>query len=143
MVLGEADYQAVDAVPALHAAYERDENDEFVKATTIGDSPATINDGDAVLFMNFRADRARQMSRAFVDADFNGFSKKKAPQLGGFVMLTEYAADIKAPVAFPPEPLNNVLGEWLAKHNKTQLRISETEKYAHDLLFQRRSGARV
>ncbi|GAP74114.1 2,3-bisphosphoglycerate-independent phosphoglycerate mutase [Pseudoalteromonas sp. SW0106-04] len=135
MVLGEADYQAVDAVSALHAAYERDENDEFVKATTIGDSPATINDGDAVLFMNFRADRARQMSRAFVDAEFNGFSKKKAPQLSGFVMLTEYAADIKAPVAFPPEPLNNVLGEWLAKHNKTQLRISETEKYAHVTFF--------
>ncbi|MBS3798404.1 MULTISPECIES: 2,3-bisphosphoglycerate-independent phosphoglycerate mutase [unclassified Pseudoalteromonas] len=135
MVLGEAEYQAADAVSGLHAAYERGENDEFVKATVIGDTAATINDGDAVLFMNFRADRARQMTRTFVDADFNGFSKKKTPQLAAFVMLTEYAADIDAPVAFPPEPLNNVLGEWLAKHDKTQLRISETEKYAHVTFF--------
>ncbi|WP_105264594.1 2,3-bisphosphoglycerate-independent phosphoglycerate mutase [Pseudoalteromonas sp. T1lg76] len=135
MVLGEAEYHAADAVSGLQAAYERGENDEFVKATVIGETAATINDGDAVLFMNFRADRARQMTRTFVDADFNGFNKKKTPQLAAFVMLTEYAADIDAPVAFPPEPLNNVLGEWLAKHNKTQLRISETEKYAHVTFF--------
>ena len=135
MVLGEAQFSAPDAVSGLHAAYERDENDEFVKATVIGESAATINDGDAVLFMNFRADRARQMTRTFVDADFSGFEKKKTPALAAFVMLTEYAADIDAPVAFPPEPLNNVLGEWLAKHNKTQLRISETEKYAHVTFF--------
>ncbi|MFY8274076.1 2,3-bisphosphoglycerate-independent phosphoglycerate mutase [Pseudoalteromonas sp. SSDWG2] len=135
MVLGEAQYTATNAVAGLQAAYERDENDEFVKATIIGEQPATINDGDTVLFMNFRADRARQMTRTFVDADFNGFEKKKVPALSDFVMLTEYAADIKAPVAFPPEPLNNVLGEWLAKHNKTQLRISETEKYAHVTFF--------
>ncbi|MEM0514138.1 2,3-bisphosphoglycerate-independent phosphoglycerate mutase [Pseudoalteromonas sp. YIC-827] len=135
MVLGEAEYHSLDAVSGLQAAYERGENDEFVKATVIGDTPATINDGDAVLFMNFRADRARQMTRTFVDADFNGFNKKKTPQLAAFVMLTEYAADIDAPVAFPPEPLNNVLGEWLAKHDKTQLRISETEKYAHVTFF--------
>ncbi|WP_105199468.1 2,3-bisphosphoglycerate-independent phosphoglycerate mutase [Pseudoalteromonas sp. T1lg10] len=135
MVLGEAEYHAADAVSGLQAAYERGENDEFVKATVIGETAATINDGDAVLFMNFRADRARQMTRTFVDADFKGFNKKKTPQLAAFVMLTEYAADIDAPVAFPPEPLNNVLGEWLAKHNKTQLRISETEKYAHVTFF--------
>ncbi|WP_105213369.1 2,3-bisphosphoglycerate-independent phosphoglycerate mutase [Pseudoalteromonas sp. T1lg22] len=135
MVLGEAEYHAADAVSGLQAAYERGENDEFVKATVIGNTAATINDGDAVLFMNFRADRARQMTRTFVDADFKGFNKKKTPQLAAFVMLTEYAADIDAPVAFPPEPLNNVLGEWLAKHNKTQLRISETEKYAHVTFF--------
>ncbi|WP_462157360.1 2,3-bisphosphoglycerate-independent phosphoglycerate mutase [Pseudoalteromonas sp. GB56] len=135
MVLGESQFTAPDAVSGLHAAYEREENDEFVKATVIGDTPATINDGDAVLFMNFRADRARQMTRTFVDAGFNGFTKKKTPDLAAFVMLTEYAADIQAPVAFPPEPLNNVLGEWLAKHGKTQLRISETEKYAHVTFF--------
>ncbi|WP_105258001.1 2,3-bisphosphoglycerate-independent phosphoglycerate mutase [Pseudoalteromonas sp. T1lg88] len=135
MVLGEAEYHAADAVSGLQAAYERGENDEFVKATVIGETAAAINDGDAVLFMNFRADRARQMTRTFVDADFKGFNKKKTPQLAAFVMLTEYAADIDAPVAFPPEPLNNVLGEWLAKHNKTQLRISETEKYAHVTFF--------
>ena len=138
MVLGEAEYRYESSMAALKAAYERDENDEFVKASLIvpeGEQPATIDDGDSVIFMNFRADRARQMSRAFVDADFDGFNKRKAPKLSGFVMMTEYAADIKAPVAFAPEALVNVLGEWLAKHHKTQLRISETEKYAHVTFF--------
>lgn len=138
MVLGEAEYQAEDAVSALQAAYQRDENDEFVKATAIldaNDKAVTVNDGDAVIFMNFRADRARQFTRAFVDQDFDGFTKKKTPALADFVMLTEYAADIDTPSAFPPEELDNVLGEWLEKHNKTQLRISETEKYAHVTFF--------
>ncbi|MDK2595918.1 2,3-bisphosphoglycerate-independent phosphoglycerate mutase [Pseudoalteromonas obscura] len=138
MVCGEAEFTFADGVEALEAAYQRDENDEFVKATTIvptGQQAAQINDGDAILFLNFRADRARQMTRAFVDAEFNGFEKKKAPELSSFVMMTEYAADIDAPIAFAPEKLNNVLGEWLAKHNKTQLRISETEKYAHVTFF--------
>ncbi|GEK09842.1 2,3-bisphosphoglycerate-independent phosphoglycerate mutase [Pseudoalteromonas peptidolytica] len=138
MVSGEAEFTYQNGVEALQAAYARDENDEFVKASIIaaeGESAATINDGDIVIFMNFRADRARQMTRAFVDADFNGFEKRKAPNLSAFVMMTEYAADIKAPIAFAPEALVNVLGEWLAKHNKTQLRISETEKYAHVTFF--------
>ncbi|MDW7547324.1 2,3-bisphosphoglycerate-independent phosphoglycerate mutase [Pseudoalteromonas peptidolytica] len=138
MVGGEAEFTYQNGVEALQAAYARDENDEFVKASIIaaeGESAATINDGDTVIFMNFRADRARQMTRAFVDADFNGFEKRKAPNLSAFVMMTEYAADIKAPIAFAPEALVNVLGEWLAKHNKTQLRISETEKYAHVTFF--------
>jgi 2,3-bisphosphoglycerate-independent phosphoglycerate mutase len=94
-----------------------------------------LQDGDALIFMNFRADRARQFTRAFVDADFQGFARQARPRLSSFVMLTEYAADIKAPCAYPPESLNNVLGEWLAKHQKTQLRISETEKYAHVTFF--------
>lgn len=138
MVSGDADFTYRNGVEALQAAYARDENDEFVKASVIteaGQPAATINDGDTVIFMNFRADRARQMTRAFVDADFNGFEKHKAPDLSAFVMMTEYAADIKAPIAFAPEALVNVLGEWLAKHNKTQLRISETEKYAHVTFF--------
>ncbi|QUI72090.1 2,3-bisphosphoglycerate-independent phosphoglycerate mutase [Pseudoalteromonas sp. M8] len=138
MVSGDADFTYSNGVEALQAAYARDENDEFVKASVIteaGQPAATINDGDTVIFMNFRADRARQMTRAFVDADFNGFEKRKAPDLSAFVMMTEYAADIKAPIAFAPEALVNVLGEWLAKHNKTQLRISETEKYAHVTFF--------
>ncbi|TMN45644.1 2,3-bisphosphoglycerate-independent phosphoglycerate mutase [Pseudoalteromonas sp. S2755] len=138
MVSGDADFTYSNGVEALQAAYARDENDEFVKASVIaeeGQPAATINDGDTVIFMNFRADRARQMTRAFVDADFSGFEKRKAPDLSAFVMMTEYAADIKAPIAFAPEALVNVLGEWLAKHNKTQLRISETEKYAHVTFF--------
>jgi 2,3-bisphosphoglycerate-independent phosphoglycerate mutase len=85
--------------------------------------------------MNFRADRARQFSRAFINDDFDGFTRQHRPALSSFVMLTQYAADINAPCAYPPENLTNVLGEWLAKQHKTQLRISETEKYAHVTFF--------
>lgn len=135
---GQAEYQFTSASAALEAAYQRGENDEFVKASAIVDAagqPAHLNDGDALIFMNFRADRARQFTRTFVDDSFDGFPRQVRPQLSGFVMLTEYAADIAAPCAYPPESLNNVLGEWLAKHQKTQLRISETEKYAHVTFF--------
>ncbi|WP_348728681.1 2,3-bisphosphoglycerate-independent phosphoglycerate mutase [Rheinheimera texasensis] len=138
IVDGNAAYTATDAVAALHAAYERGENDEFVKATAIvgnDGQPVQLEDGDALIFMNFRADRARQFSRTFTEATFDAFDRKRVVALGAFVQLTEYAADIKAPVAYPPESLNNVLGEWLAKHQKTQLRISETEKYAHVTFF--------
>ncbi len=138
IVDGMAAYTATDAVSALQAAYERGENDEFVKATAIvgnGGQPVQLQDGDALIFMNFRADRARQFSRTFTEPAFDAFARKRVVQLGAFVQLTEYAADIKAPVAYPPESLNNVLGEWLAKHQKTQLRISETEKYAHVTFF--------
>ncbi|MBC3767029.1 2,3-bisphosphoglycerate-independent phosphoglycerate mutase [Neptunicella marina] len=125
---------AATALEGLQQAYDDDKNDEFVPATTIGDA-VSVEDGDAVLFMNFRADRAREITRAFVETDFDGFDREKTPQLAGFVMLTQYAASINAPIAFAPEELKNVMGEWLAKHNKTQLRISETEKYAHVTFF--------
>ncbi len=91
---------------------------------------AAMEDGDTLIFMNFRADRAREITRAFVNADFDGFARKKVVNLN-FVMLTEYAADIKTAVAYPPASLANTFGEWMAKNDKTQLRISETEKYAH------------
>ncbi|CAM2813994.1 2,3-bisphosphoglycerate-independent phosphoglycerate mutase [Pseudoalteromonas atlantica] len=138
MALGEGEFNYADGVSALEAAYERDENDEFVAPTTItpqGTEAAQINDGDTIIFANFRADRAREITRAFVEQDFDGFEKKKSPQLSAFVMMTEYSADIDAPVAFGPTPLVNVLGEWLEKNGKTQLRISETEKYAHVTFF--------
>lgn len=135
---GKAAFTATDPVSAIEAAYERGENDEFVKATRIqGDQepPATINDGDAVLFMNFRADRAREMTRCFVEDAFDGFSRQKHPALADFVMLTEYATDIRTSCAYPPEQLSNGLGEYMARLGKTQLRISETEKYAHVTFF--------
>ncbi|WP_026971155.1 2,3-bisphosphoglycerate-independent phosphoglycerate mutase [Aliagarivorans marinus] len=122
------------ATDALNAAYARDENDEFVKASVIGDEAAAIQDGDAVLFMNFRADRAREITRSFVDSDFTGFARAQEPKCN-FIMLTQYAADIDAVSAFPPADLVNTLGEWLEKEGKTQLRISETEKYAHVTFF--------
>ncbi|RTE86506.1 MULTISPECIES: 2,3-bisphosphoglycerate-independent phosphoglycerate mutase [Gammaproteobacteria] len=133
LVKGQGEAQANTASEGLEQAYQRGESDEFVKPTWLADATPIV-DGDAVFFMNFRADRAREITRAFVEPEFNHFNRE-APVLSSFIMLTEYAADIDAPVAFPPESLNNVLGEWLEKHNKTQLRISETEKYAHVTFF--------
>lgn len=138
LTLGKAEHSAANPVEGLHAAYQRGENDEFVLPTLITDDlhPAvTIRDGDTVLFMNFRPDRAREMTRALVDKDFSGFSRTAHPALGAFVMTTEYAADIQADCAFPPEDLHNTLGEYLSNRGMTQLRIAETEKYAHVTFF--------
>jgi len=138
IISGQADFKYTNAVDALNFAYQRDENDEFVAPSAITDKEGNvieINDGDAVIFMNFRADRARQFSRCFTEDNFNDFTRSKTSKLSSFVMLTQYAASINAPSAYPPEVLNNVMGEWLEKHNKTQLRISETEKYAHVTFF--------
>lgn len=134
IVDGKAEQLADTALDGLNAAYERGESDEFVKATAIG-SPVRVEDGDAVVFMNFRADRARELTRAFVEPGFKEFERSRVPALAGFVMLTQYSASIQAPCAFAPEPLTNVLGEYLAKNGKTQLRIAETEKYAHVTFF--------
>lgn len=134
----KADYCYNNALDALAAAYQRDENDEFVSPSVIqadGEANASIGDGDSIIFMNFRADRAREITRAFVDTDFKGFTRSKTPKLAHFVMTTEYAGDIQADCAYPPETLSNSLGEWLEKHQKTQLRIAETEKYAHVTFF--------
>lgn len=127
-------YTAPNATQALAESYARDESDEFVKATRIGE-PAPMEDGDSVIFMNFRADRARELSHVFLDKDFSGFARERLPQLSQFVMLTQYAADLPAPSAFAPTALVNVLGEYLANQGKTQLRIAETEKYAHVTFF--------
>lgn len=126
--------QAATAVEGLNMAYVADESDEFVKATQIGEAVA-IEDNDSVVFMNFRADRARELSRAFIETDFSGFERKKQPKLSMFVMLTRYQASLDAPVAYMPEPLKNSLGEYLSDLGKTQLRIAETEKYAHVTFF--------
>ncbi|WP_145575057.1 2,3-bisphosphoglycerate-independent phosphoglycerate mutase [Yersinia mollaretii] len=138
MTQAKGEFTADNAVAGLQAAYARNENDEFVKPTVIqaaGEADAAMNDGDALIFMNFRADRARQITRAFVNANFDGFKRDKVVNFGDFIMLTEYAADIKVACAYPPASLENTFGEWLMKHDKTQLRISETEKYAHVTFF--------
>ncbi|MFZ5934976.1 phosphoglycerate mutase (2,3-diphosphoglycerate-independent) [Pseudomonas putida] len=129
-----ADYTADTALAGLEAAYAREENDEFVKATRIGEA-VKVEDGDAVIFMNFRADRARELSRAFVEPDFNEFPRARLPKMAAYIGLTQYSAKIAAPAAYAPSSLNNVLGEYLAKNGKTQLRIAETEKYAHVTFF--------
>ena len=124
---------ATDAIAALHAAYARGENDEFV-APTVLDGAQPMRDGDAVVFMNFRADRARQLAAAFVDPAFAGFAARR-PMLSRFVCLTEYDARLPAPVAFAPDDLRHTFGEVLADAGLTQLRIAETEKYAHVTFF--------
>ena len=131
---GQGIHQADNATAALAESYARNESDEFVKATSIGE-PVRMEDGDSVIFMNFRADRARELSHVFLDKDFSGFNRARLPQLSQFVMLTQYAADLPAPSAFAPTALVNVLGEYLANQGKTQLRIAETEKYAHVTFF--------
>jgi 2,3-bisphosphoglycerate-independent phosphoglycerate mutase len=139
MVTGDAEFDALTAVEGLKAAYERGENDEFVKATVIcgeDEEVATINDGDSVIFMNFRPDRAREITRALIDEGFDGFDRGEThPIIAHFVQTTEYASNIQAPIAYPPESLANSLGEYLSSLGKTQLRIAETEKYAHVTFF--------
>ncbi len=139
MVLGEAPCTAATALQALEEAYARGEDDEFVQASVIldadGQPVGRIQDGDAVICANFRPDRARQITRVLVDPGFNGFERRQWPALSDYVMLTEYAADIPASCAFPPESIRNGLGEYLASLGKTQLRIAETEKYAHVTFF--------
>ena len=138
LTAGVAPHHADNATDALQAAYARDESDEFVLPTTIfteQQGAGLVGDNDTVLFMNFRSDRARQLTRAFVDTDFDHFTRKVVPQLSDFVTLTQYADDIDTPCAFGPEELDNVLGDYLAQRNMTQLRIAETEKYAHVTFF--------
>ena len=134
---GEAPFVASDPLEALKEAYDRGETDEFVQVTAIRPDGNIIRmeDGDAVIFMNFRADRARQLSRAFVDHDFSAFERKRLPSLSTFASLTEYAADIKTDIAFAPEKITNSLGEVAASRNIRQLRLAETEKYAHVTFF--------
>jgi 2,3-bisphosphoglycerate-independent phosphoglycerate mutase len=135
---GKGAYTAPDAVAALEAAYARGENDEFVKATAIvpaGDKAARMNDGDVCVFMNFRADRARQMTRALTDDAFAGFKRAYVPKLGFFCTLTSYGEDFKMPAAYAPQSIANGFGEYIAKQGLRQLRIAETEKYAHVTYF--------
>ena len=133
MVEADSARRAATAADALEAAYARGENDEFVQPTVVGDG-ARFADGDAAIFMNFRADRARQLAAAFVQPGFDGFAARR-PVLSRFVCLAEYDAKLPAEVAYPPDDLANTLGEVLAGHGLSQLRIAETEKYAHVTFF--------
>ena len=139
IVDAQAKFVAPDALAALAAAYARGEKDEFVEPTAIVDRvhrDATIMcDGDAVVFMNFRADRARELTAALVSADFTGFLRPRRIALSRLVCLTEYDSRLPAAVAFAPADLRDTLGDVLAAHGLTQLRIAETEKYAHVTFF--------
>lgn len=137
MVLGEG-RTATSAKDAIAEAYAAGETDEFIKPVVItenGRPVATINDGDVVLFYNFRGDRAREITRALTDPAFNGFKRKKIPKLAAFVGMTIYDQTFGLQAAYLPQSLANNFGEWVSRHGKTQLRIAETEKYAHVTFF--------
>jgi 2,3-bisphosphoglycerate-independent phosphoglycerate mutase len=132
---GVAEFHADDVLAALDAAYARGESDEFVKPTIIG-TPTKIADGDAIVYMNFRADRARQLTQVFVDPGFSGFVRARTIRLSAFVTLTHYSDDLHVSAeAYPPQSLANSLGEYLSSLGLKQLRIAETEKYAHVTFF--------
>jgi len=135
---GKGSFHADTPEEALHLAYERGESDEFVKPTVIhkpDQSPSHINDGDAVIFMNFRSDRARELSHALTDKEFDGFERKRKPQLSDFVTLTQYSTNIESSIAFAPQRLKNVFADYISQLGLKQLRIAETEKYAHVTFF--------
>jgi len=135
---GHAAFTAPDAATAVNMAYARGESDEFMLTTAIvpaGQQPVRVQDGDVVVFMNYRSDRARQLTRAFIEPDFSGFERPARPQLGAFVTLTSYSEDFDVKVAYPAARVENVFGEYLANLGLRQLRIAETEKYAHVTFF--------
>jgi len=131
--------KATDATAALADAYARDETDEFVKPVVMVDADqeplGCVKDGDALVFFNFRADRARQLTRAFTSESFDGFERSLRPQLSDFVCMTRYDEDFTLPVAFEPAHLENILGRVVSDAGLQQLRIAETEKYAHVTYF--------
>ncbi len=129
---------APDPLTAVREAFARGETDEFIQPTVIteeGHPVATVEDGDAVVFFNFRADRARQLTRALTEPDFKEFTREKWPQLAYFVCFTLYDEHFHLPVAFPPEKLHRIFGEEVSRAGLIQLRIAETEKYAHVTYF--------
>lgn len=139
IVLGEG-VKADSAVKAVEASYILKETDEFVRPTVIIDSKGepvgTVKEGDSIIFFNFRPDRARQLTKAFVDKDFEGFKRKKGYFRVYFVCMTRYDDEIRdVKVAYEPEIIKNTLGEIISRNKMKQLRIAETEKYAHVTYF--------
>ena len=138
MRYGEAEHECLSALSALQESYLNNNTDEFVPATVIVDQAgqaATIEDGDSVICVNFRPDRTREITQAFVDEEFDHFDRGDTLDLAEFVMMTQYSANIDTACAFPPSDLKNDIGEVMANNGKTQLRIAETEKYAHVTFF--------
>jgi 2,3-bisphosphoglycerate-independent phosphoglycerate mutase len=138
LVLGEG-VKRPKAAEALDEWYANGKTDEFIPPTVIrppgaDHDQALIRDGDGILFFNFRADRARQLTQAFMDDAFTGFERKGRPKVE-FVCMTEYKDTFHLPMAFPPETMRNILADVLAAHGLKQLRIAETEKYAHVTFF--------
>lgn len=134
LVLGEGG-KAASAVAGVEASYAAGVTDEFVEPFTVDGVDGKITAGDGVIFFNFRPDRAREITRALHDEDFPYFARPEGARPVNYVCMTQYDATITAPVAFPPEEIKDTLGEVLAQHGLHQLRIAETEKYAHVTFF--------
>ena len=135
---GRAEFTATDALSGLELAYSRGESDEFVKPTAIipsGSQAVAMQEGDVAVFMNFRADRAREITRALTDESFSGFNRAYIPRLAGFVTLSRYGDDFDLPCAYTQDPIHNGFGEYISDLGLKQLRIAETEKYAHVTYF--------
>ena len=133
-VYGEGNH-AANAAEAIEASYAADKTDEFMLPCVTCEG-GRVQDGDTVIFMNFRPDRARQMTRIFCDDDFKGFERRGGRKQVHYVCMAEYDATMpNCEVAYPPVELKNVLGQYLSENGKTQLRIAETEKYAHVTFF--------
>lgn len=130
----QAEHAYSDPLIALDNAYARGESDEFVTPMVARDYPG-VQDGDVLVFANYRADRARQLCSAFIREDFEPFERGARADLGGIITMTSYQDDFHVPVAFPPERLHNVFGEYVSRLGLRQLRIAETEKYAHVTFF--------
>jgi 2,3-bisphosphoglycerate-independent phosphoglycerate mutase len=138
IVHGESEFTAPSAQAGLAASYARDESDEFVPPTAILGKDGDIirlDPQDSVVFMNFRADRAREISQALTEPSFDKFVRNAPPHTGCYVTLAQYHEDFTYPVAFPSIEVKNGLGEVLANAGLTQLRLAETEKYAHVTFF--------
>ena len=135
IVLGKGEKRDILASEAVADYYRQDKTDEFMPPMifTAADTQR-VRDGDVVLFFNFRSDRARELSEAFLYPDFNGFDRQVTPKIH-FVTLTQYDEKYNCPAVFPPQTLDKVLGETVAAAGKTQMRIAETEKYPHVTYF--------
>lgn len=134
LVLGEGG-KAASATAGVEASYAAGVTDEFVEPFTVDGVDGKITAGDGVIFFNFRPDRAREITRALHDEEFPYFARPDGARPVNYVCMTQYDATITAPVAFPPEEIKDTLGEVLAQHGLHQLRIAETEKYAHVTFF--------
>jgi 2,3-bisphosphoglycerate-independent phosphoglycerate mutase len=131
-------HPAASAAAAVGASYDQGVDDEFVEPAIVepaGSRTAAVRNGDVILFFNFRADRARQITRAFTERGFDPFRRSAPPVLADYVCLTTYDRTWSLPVAFPPQTIRGTFGEALAAANLPQLRLAETEKYAHVTYF--------
>lgn len=134
LLMGEGN-KAETAIEAIEKSYEKGITDEFVEPTVINVKNSRIEDNDAIIFFNFRPDRAREISKAINFKDFDGFKRKAVRKNIYYVTFKQYDASFPFPVAFEPQPLTNILGEWLDKKGIKQFRTAETEKYAHVTFF--------